>query len=144
MYSTWVAGSRLVAISSIGTPLCPGICLLATRGSHTSKVINFLLFLNPFFIYIYIYIYVQSTHISLALCLIRTSQYLYIYYNYRYYSLHMRCQMGWPNELSARFPFWEIMGFEPWSSQTNDFKIDICHYLARCSVDKHSPVSEHG
>ena len=41
-------------------------------------------------------------------------------------------------ELSIRLPFWEIEGFEPlvfepWSSQTNDLKIDSCHLIARCS-----------
>ena len=32
-------------------------------------------------------------------------------------------------------PFWEIgesepYRFEPWSSQTDDFSIDVCHYVA--------------
>ena len=26
----------------------------------------------------------------------------------------------------------EPHGFESWSSQTNDFKVDICHLLDRC------------
>ena len=45
-------------------------------------------------------------------------------------------QMGWPNELSIRLPFWYIMGFKPWSCETNDLKIDTCHFLlilVRCS-----------
>ena len=38
--------------------------------------------------------------------------------------------------LYRRLPFWEIgafvpHGFEPWLSQTNDFNIDICHFLTR-------------
>ena len=48
-------------------------------------------------------------------------------------------QMGWPHEVSVRLPFWEIRlfgphDFEPWSSQTNDLKIDTCHFLARYSA----------
>ena len=51
-------------------------------------------------------------------------------------------QSWWLNEYSTRLPFWEIgesvrRGFEsgprcfkPWSSQTNDFKIDTCRFLA--------------
>ena len=32
--------------------------------------------------------------------------------------------------------FWEIRahGFEPWSSQANDLRIDNCRFLARCST----------
>ena len=35
--------------------------------------------------------------------------------------------------------FWEVKEtephrFEPWLSQTNDFKIDTCRHLARCSA----------
>ena len=48
-------------------------------------------------------------------------------------------QTGWPNKESARLQFWEIeesepYGFECWSSETNDVKIDNCHFLARCSA----------
>ena len=48
--------------------------------------------------------------------------------------------MGWPNEWSSVcLPFWELgklkpRGFESWLSQTNDFKIDTCHFLARRSA----------
>ena len=47
--------------------------------------------------------------------------------------------MGWPNEESVRLPFWEIMelesrGFDSWSSQTNDLKIDVCCLLVRRSA----------
>ena len=47
-----------------------------------------------------------------------------------------RHQMGWSNELSISLPFWEIgwfghQGFEPWSSQMHDLKIDTCGFLAR-------------
>ena len=47
--------------------------------------------------------------------------------------------MGWLNELSVRHMFWgdgnfEPVGFETWLSQTNDVKIDTCHFLARCSA----------
>ena len=27
-----------------------------------------------------------------------------------------------------------VCGFETWSSQTNYFKIDTCHFLAKCSA----------
>ena len=45
----------------------------------------------------------------------------------------------WPNEQSIRLPVWEIGGFgprrfEPWSSQTNELKIDSCRFLARHSA----------
>ena len=54
-------------------------------------------------------------------------------------------QMGWPNEESARLPFWEIdfeghefesgtHEFETWLSQTKVFKIDTCCFLAWCSA----------
>ena len=48
--------------------------------------------------------------------------------------------------MSFLLPFWEIgefkprgfesgpHGFEHWASQTNYFKIDICHILAWCSA----------
>ena len=54
--------------------------------------------------------------------------------------------LGWPNEYSAHVHFWEIgesedsrfesraWRFEPYSSQTNDFKIDTYRFLARCSA----------
>ena len=40
------------------------------------------------------------------------------------------------NDYSVSLPFWEIggfepRGFEPWSSQADDLKIDPCHFLAR-------------
>ena len=42
---------------------------------------------------------------------------------------------GWLNEYSAHLPFWEIEesedhGFETWSSETKDYKIDTCRFLA--------------
>ena len=55
-------------------------------------------------------------------------------------------RVGWPNEYSAHLPFWEIgeseghgfesgtRRFETWSSQTKDFKIDTCRFLAWCSA----------
>ena len=44
-------------------------------------------------------------------------------------------QMGLPNELTVSLAFWghrgfEPHGFKPRSSQTNDLKIDACHYGA--------------
>ena len=43
------------------------------------------------------------------------------------------------NEWSVRLPLLEIgesepLGFEPWSSQTNDIEIDTCYFLARRSA----------
>ena len=48
-------------------------------------------------------------------------------------------QTGWPNELSIFLSFWEIEEFEPhgyvpWSSQTDNLKIDTCRFLARHSA----------
>ena len=48
-------------------------------------------------------------------------------------------QTGWPNDQSACLPVWQVMGsephgFKPWSSQTNDIKLDTCCFLARCSA----------
>ena len=52
-------------------------------------------------------------------------------------------QKGSQNEYNAYLPCWEIgesqlrgfetqsSWFEPLSSQTNDFKIDACHFLAK-------------
>ena len=53
-----------------------------------------------------------------------------------YFSLTRYDQMGWPNELSTRVQFWEIVefeptGFKPWPCQANDLKIDTCRFLAR-------------
>ena len=45
--------------------------------------------------------------------------------------------MRWPDECSVHLSFWEIREFGPeWvePSQTNDFKIDTCHFLARHSA----------
>ena len=49
----------------------------------------------------------------------------------------MEDQTGWPNEfMSVCLLLWEIgeskpCGLEPWSGQTNDFKIDTCRVLVR-------------
>ena len=45
-------------------------------------------------------------------------------------------ETGWPNEQNIYLPFWKIgesepRSFKPRSSQTNDFKIDTCRFLAR-------------
>ena len=45
-------------------------------------------------------------------------------------------------EVSVHFPFWLIVGFEPWSSQTNDIKDYPCQFLACHSalLDRVMPI----
>ena len=45
-------------------------------------------------------------------------------------------KMSWT---SLRLSFWQVLRFKNWLSQTNDFKIDTCRYLA-C----HSALLEYG
>ena len=96
--------------------------------------------------YIYIYIYIYQTVSTMLGCF---GQYLIIMYGISTYahiikylmhlllSIHNTTpdQTGWPYEQSIRLSIWEIgeskpCKFKPRSSQTNDFKIDACHFQA--------------
>ena len=96
------------AIYPASTPSLPGHCLPGLRSISTSGLST----RPPFHLYRWT-VYLASAPFLTANCL----------------------PSLWPNELSIHLPFLvergiRNHGFEPWSSQPNDFQIDSCHILS--------------